>query len=112
MDTSKALTTEGNRATEQALTALESIATQVSTILDMNTHVATATEEQSSVANEINVNMDNVNQAAQAGLEDSHSLEASSQDLAGLAQTLDQHVGAFKISAIKPTTGTLRASRH
>ncbi|OOE57252.1 methyl-accepting chemotaxis protein [Salinivibrio sp. ML323] len=111
MDTSKALTTEGNRATEQALTALESIATQVSTILDMNTHVATATEEQSSVANEINVNMDTVNQAAQAGLDDSHSLEASSQDLAGLARTLDHHVGAFKISAIKPTENTLRAAR-
>lgn len=101
MDTSKALTKEGNRATEQALRALESIATQVSTILDMNTHVATATEEQSSVANEININMDNVNQAAQAGLEDSHSLEASSQDLSGLAKTLDHHVGAFKVSVSK-----------
>lgn len=67
----------------------------------MNTHVATATEEQSSVANEININMDNVNQAAQAGLEDSHSLEASSQDLSGLAKTLDHHVGAFKVSVSK-----------
>ncbi|OOF23639.1 methyl-accepting chemotaxis protein [Salinivibrio sp. IB574] len=111
MDTSKALTSEGNRATEQALTALESIAMQVSTILDMNTHVATATEEQSSVANEINVNMDTVNQAAQAGLDDSHSLEASSQDLAGLARTLDHYVGAFKVSAINKADTSLRASR-
>lgn len=101
MDTSKALTTEGNRATEQALQALESIALQVSTILDMNTHVATATEQQSSVANEINVNMDNVNQAAQAGLDDSHRLESSSQDLSGLAKTLDNYVGAFKVSGSK-----------
>lgn len=101
MDTSKALTTEGNRATEQALQALESIALQVSTILDMNTHVATATEQQSSVANEINVNMDNVNQAAQAGLTDSHRLESSSQDLSGLAKTLDHYVGAFKVSGSK-----------
>lgn len=103
MGASKALTTAGNKATEHALIALESISQQVSTILDMNTHVATATEEQSSAANEINANMDAVNQAVQDGLDDSHALEASSQDLAGLSRTLDHHVGAFRVSVVKST---------
>lgn len=101
METSKALTSQGNLATDKALAALEGISKQMGRILEMNTHVAAATEEQSSVANEINENMDSVNQAAQAGLESSHRLDISSQDLAELARTLDYHVGAFKVSGIK-----------
>lgn len=101
IETSKALTSEGNAATDSALKALDGIAQQVERILDMNTHVAAATEEQSSVANEINENMDQVNQATQASLDASHRLETSSQDLAKLAQTLDHWVGAFKVSGTR-----------
>jgi len=64
----------------------------------MNTQVATATEEQSSVANEININMDTVDSSVKVGLTASQELERSSQTLAELAQTLDRHVGSFKIS--------------
>ncbi|PHR85781.1 MAG: methyl-accepting chemotaxis protein, partial [Moritella sp.] len=62
-----------------------------------NTQVATATEEQSCVANEININMDLVNNSVQEGLVASQELEASSKTLEQLAQTLDLHVGSFKI---------------
>ncbi len=98
MESSKSLTEDGTKATENALTALEEISRQVVAILDMNTQVATATEQQSSVANEINVNMDTVNQAVQAGLDASTELEKTSQELAALAQTLDRLVGAFKLT--------------
>ncbi|WP_293134495.1 methyl-accepting chemotaxis protein [Moritella sp.] len=97
MESSRTLTEEGTRTTAQALEVLENISVQVITILDMNTQVATATEEQSCVANEININMDLVNNSVQEGLIASQELEASSKTLAQLAQTLDLHVGSFKI---------------
>ncbi|PSU48371.1 methyl-accepting chemotaxis protein [Photobacterium frigidiphilum] len=98
MDSSKSLTIEGSLATEKAQQALEQISAQIMTILDMNTQVATATEEQSSVANEINLNMDTVDSSVKVGLTASQELERSSQNLSELAQTLDHHVGSFKIS--------------
>ncbi len=98
MDSSKSLTVEGSLATEKAQQALEQISAQIMTILDMNTQVATATEEQSSVANEINLNMDTVDNSVKVGLTASQELERSSQNLSELAQTLDHHVGSFKIS--------------
>ncbi|TWX72897.1 methyl-accepting chemotaxis protein [Colwellia sp. C1TZA3] len=97
MDSSKALTVKGTQATEEAQKALEKISVQVMAILDMNTQVATATEEQSSVANEININMDIVNNLVQEGLSASKDLEVTSQNLEQLAHILDQHVGSFKI---------------
>ena len=98
MDSSKSLTIEGSQATEKAQRALESISAQVMAILDMNTQVATATEQQTSVANEINLNMDTVDSSVKLGLTASQELELSSQKLADLAKTLDHHVGAFKIN--------------
>ncbi|KJG02101.1 chemotaxis protein [Photobacterium angustum] len=97
MSNSKALINEGATETEHARQALESISQQVTTILDMNTQVATATEQQSTVANEINLNMDTVSHLVKLGLNASEQLEASSQQLADLSQTLDKHVGTFKI---------------
>jgi methyl-accepting chemotaxis protein len=97
MDSSKALTVQGSQATEEAQKALEKISVQVMAILNMNTQVATATEEQSCVANEININMDMVNNSVQEGLSASKELELTSQNLEQLANTLDQHVRAFKI---------------
>ncbi len=66
-------------------------------ILDINTQVATATEQQSAVANEINMNMDTVNSSVKNGLNASEKLEQSSQQLAELSQVLDRYVGSFKI---------------
>ncbi|MCV6071729.1 hypothetical protein OFP26_39745, partial [Escherichia coli] len=60
MGASKALIVEGTTETERAQEALEAISKHVMTILDINTQVATATEQQSTVANEINMNMDMV----------------------------------------------------
>ncbi|KLV05095.1 chemotaxis protein [Photobacterium aquae] len=97
MDSSKQLTAEGAESTEKAQQALELISAQVMTILDMNTQVATATEEQSSVANEINLNMDTVDRSVKVGLEASQELEQTSRELAELAKDLDQQVGSFRV---------------
>ena len=77
--------------------ALVRISNQVIAILDLNTQVATATEEQSSVSNEININMDTVNNSIVEGASASQALEVTSRSLTELAQTLDKHVGSFKI---------------
>ena len=97
MDSSKALTVQGTQATVEAQRALTRISVQVTGILNMNTQVATATKEQSSVANEININMGIVNNSVQEGLSASKELELTSQKLGQLAHTLDQHVGSFKV---------------
>ncbi|TKF28424.1 HAMP domain-containing protein [Vibrio kanaloae] len=97
MSNSKSLIEEGTTETEMARQALEKISTQVLTILDINTQVATATEQQSAVANEINMNMDTVNNSVKNGLSASEKLEQSSQQLADLSQALDRYVGSFKI---------------
>lgn len=97
MSNSKSLIEEGTTETEMARQALEKISTQVLAILDINTQVATATEQQSAVANEINMNMDTVNNSVKNGLSASEKLEQSSQQLADLSQALDRYVGSFKI---------------
>ncbi|PMJ80994.1 chemotaxis protein [Vibrio splendidus] len=97
MSNSKNLIEEGTTETEMARQALEKISTQVLAILDINTQVATATEQQSAVANEINMNMDTVNSSVKNGLSASEKLEQSSQHLAELSQVLDRYVGSFKI---------------
>ncbi|MFA0568771.1 methyl-accepting chemotaxis protein [Vibrio gallaecicus] len=97
MSNSKNLIEEGTTETDMARQALEKISMQVLAILDINTQVATATEEQSAVANEINMNMDIVNTSVKNGLDASEKLEQSSQKLADLSQVLDRHVGSFRI---------------
>ena len=97
MSNSKSLIEDGTTETEMARQALEKISTQVLAILDINTQVATATEQQSAVANEINMNMDTVNSSVKNGLSASEKLEQSSQQLAELSQVLDRYVGSFKI---------------
>ncbi|TKE89771.1 HAMP domain-containing protein [Vibrio kanaloae] len=97
MSNSKSLIEEGTTETEMARQALEKISIQVLAILDINTQVATATEQQSAVANEINMNMDTVNNSVKNGLSASEKLEQSSQQLADLSQALDRYVGSFKI---------------
>jgi len=97
MTISKSLTDESSKATKEAQQALVKISNQVITILDLNTQVATATEEQSSVSNEINMNMDTVNNSIVEGTAASQALEVTSRNLTELAETLDKHVGSFKI---------------
>ena len=99
MSISKSLTYEGSKATEEARQALVRISNQVIAILDLNTQVATATEEQSSVSNEINMNMDmdTVNNSIVEGATASQALEVTSRNLTELADTLDKHVDSFKI---------------
>ena len=77
--------------------ALNSIAGSVERINDMNLQIASAAEEQSSVAEEINQNVVKIADIAQETSGSMQQIATSSEDLARLSTTLDQLVGSFKV---------------
>ncbi|VAX13064.1 Methyl-accepting chemotaxis sensor/transducer protein [hydrothermal vent metagenome] len=82
---------------EEAGKVLKSITETVARIADKNTLIATAAEEQSSVAEEINRNVVTVNDIAGETAEGAQQNAASSNKLSQLASELQQLVSSFKI---------------
>ena len=82
---------------QQANEALLRIAEQVTRINDMNAGIASAAEEQSAVAEEISRNVININDIARDVSEGAAHTNASSQELANLAEELQCQVSSFKI---------------
>ncbi|MCP4286422.1 MAG: methyl-accepting chemotaxis protein [Gammaproteobacteria bacterium] len=89
------------RATvEQAQCAgnsLSTITNAVETILQMNTQIATAAEEQNSVAEDINRSVLNIQQISEQTAVGAKQTSSSSTELAGLGGQLQEVVGQFKI---------------
>ncbi len=92
---------QGVKATvEQAKEAgvsLGSITQSVDTITDMATQIATATHQQSAVAEEISRNAEGITGTAQKSLESSERVAAASGDLNRLSIQLKELVAQFKI---------------
>ncbi|MFW5453657.1 methyl-accepting chemotaxis protein [Thioalkalivibrio sulfidiphilus] len=85
---------------EQAAKAgqsLKSITGAVARITDMNTQIASAAEEQSAVAEEINRNVVNISQAVDETASGSQQISTASDELARLAAELQGMVGQFKV---------------
>ncbi len=76
--------------------ALNEITNSVATITSMNIQIATASEEQSTVAEEINQNVVSISHVADENAQASNQLASSSDDLAQLASQLQQLVSQFK----------------
>jgi methyl-accepting chemotaxis protein len=66
-------------------------------IADMNTHIATAAEEQSAVAEEINRNISNIRQIAGDAASSSEQMSQAADSLARLAAGLQDLVNSFKV---------------
>ncbi len=81
----------------EAGASLEKITTAVATISDMNTQIASAAEEQSAVAEEINRNVVNINSMAEEVTHGAAQTSTSSESLAQLALQLQNLVRQFKI---------------
>ena len=77
--------------------SLELITSAVSSINDMNTQIASAAEEQSAVAEEINRNVVNINDMAEMISDGSQQTAKSSNDLEALASQLQNVVSRFRI---------------
>ena len=88
---------EGKQKVATAGHALDQISNAVATINDMNAMIASAAEEQSSVAEEINRNVTSVSQIAEETSEASRENVATSTQLASLASQLQRLAQMFRI---------------
>ena len=90
---------QANLSVEQAQCAgdsLNAINISVIKISDMNTQIATAAEEQSVVASEINRNFSQITSSALQAEQEAAKITTASQQLEELARTLEQNVKQFK----------------
>jgi len=90
---------QANLSVEQAQCAgdsLNAINISVIKISDMNTQIATAAEEQSVVASEINRNFGQITSSALQAEQEAAKITTASQQLEQLARTLEQNVKQFK----------------
>ena len=87
----------GVTQTKQAGEALAAITRAVTTISDMNTHIASSAEEQSATTEEMNKNIININQLADETANSAQQSTAASAELSKLATDLQNLVSQFKI---------------
>lgn len=97
MDESREQAQIGVEQTAKAGDALTAIADEVARINDMNTQIASAAEEQSSVAEEINHNVVTISQVGDESAQGAEQTARASEDLANLAAELQQMVAQFKV---------------
>lgn len=87
----------GVNQVENAGASLQTITTLMGTINQMNSQIATAAEEQSSVAEEINKNIIAIKDFAYRTTQSSQKTATASENLAALSENLASHVDQFKI---------------
>ena len=97
MDNSRGLTDSSVELTRRAGSALGSITRTVSTIQAMNSQIATAAEQQSAVAEEINRSVLNVRDISEQTAAASEETAASSTELARLGTHLQALVSRFRV---------------
>jgi methyl-accepting chemotaxis protein len=86
---------EANKNTNLAGDALKEIVSSVDNITELNTHIATAAEEQSSVAESINRSIIAISDIAQHSTMAAEQLSHSVNNLSKLASTMRAQVGTF-----------------
>ncbi|ABP79775.1 methyl-accepting chemotaxis protein [Stutzerimonas stutzeri] len=87
----------GSECVEKAAQSLGVIADEVGTINEMNTQIATAAEQQSAVAEEINRNITTISRIADTTSADATQTSEISEELVRLATELNRLVGQFKL---------------
>ncbi len=93
MHAGQAATGTGVQASQRTGQSLGAITEQVEAISDMNTQVAAATEEQSSVTEEITRNVQGIADLAQATARDVQACRSDCQALSQLAEALGRQMG-------------------
>ncbi|MBE0506089.1 MAG: methyl-accepting chemotaxis protein [Marinospirillum sp.] len=88
---------EGVDKAAQASKALDNITQLISSMNEMNIQIASAAEEQSAVAEEMNLNLTRINEAADQTADASEQTATSSHEIARLAHDLKATAGQFKV---------------
>lgn len=88
---------EGVEFTERTAEALAEISGSLGVIVSMNTQIANAAREQSTVADEVNKNINLVNQSAENSSHSTHEVNKACESLSDLAIRLRDIVHGFKI---------------
>ncbi|WP_417595449.1 methyl-accepting chemotaxis protein [Oceanospirillum sp.] len=96
MERSRKWAEESVTAATHAGEELKMIVQQMETVRDMTAQVATATEEQSAVAEEMNRNLVNIVNVSAEAATGSDMVAASSEELSQLAVQLQQNIAKFK----------------
>ena len=97
MEDSQGKTDVSVQQASRAAQSLESITQAVSVINDMNTQIASAAEEQSAVADDINRNVINIGQVANEVAGGADESSAASADLTKLAEQQRRLINQFKV---------------
>ncbi|WP_434930865.1 methyl-accepting chemotaxis protein [Shewanella sp. HL-SH5] len=97
MEQSRNRSREGVQAVDDASNSLSGISQQIASISDMNIQVAAATEEQSTVVEDINRNVTEINDITQRTAQTAQAAAQASQSLNQLATRLDTLVARFKV---------------
>ncbi|KJH80294.1 methyl-accepting chemotaxis protein [Stutzerimonas stutzeri] len=97
MHAGQAATGTGVQASQRTGQSLNAITEQVEAISGMNAQVAAATEEQSSVTEEITHNVQGIADLAQATASDVRGCREDCQALSRLADDLSRQMGSFKL---------------
>lgn len=99
MDAGRERATQSVTKAREADGSLSSITEAVAKINDMNALIASAAEEQSSVAEEINRNISNISQVTDQTLTGAQQTATASEELARLSAGLQALVSQFKVVA-------------
>ncbi|MGA7802511.1 MAG: PAS domain-containing methyl-accepting chemotaxis protein [Gammaproteobacteria bacterium] len=97
MNTSRERAADSVGQAEQARQSLQTIHTAVTRIHDMTAQIASAAEEQSAVAEEINRSIVNISAVAEQTASGAHETEAGSEALAGMARHFESLVRQSRI---------------
>ncbi|MBH3429277.1 methyl-accepting chemotaxis protein [Pseudomonas alkylphenolica] len=97
MQAGQAATGTGVQSSQQTGASLSTITDQVEHISDMNHQVATATEEQSAVTEEINRNVQGISDLARQTAAEVQGCREECQALRGLADDLARQMGGFRL---------------
>lgn len=97
MDGGRAVAQQSEELGGRAGEALRDIAEKISNIKDMNVQIATASEEQSAVADEVNRSIIHITDVAQQTSANAEENEATSRNLDQTAKTLHGLLQAYKV---------------
>jgi len=84
--------------TQDVLDSLQEIASSVTTVQDQSHQIATATEQQTIVAEDINTSLNAINDLVNSTANHAHTLADEANELNGLAISLNNTVNEFKLS--------------